>query len=196
MAQRYARIDVDFAHKRTARRLTEELGIVAPYVFITLILRAKDGIEPGTFVYRSEAVGWEKLGFDPEAMPFTLDEFFTVTGRLRQTSRKRLGDIWNVKLTQYGEWQKDSKRYEEAAKKSRTRGKSAGDTNGTQQGTRAGHKGGPRTRSRSTPKPPSNGKANPLKCPHCRADRKPFPNAEELAGHLEDTHGIYPEVAA
>jgi len=49
--------------------------------------------------------------------------------------------------------------------------------------------------SRSTPLPPLNGKSksNPLKCPHCRADRKPFPNAGELVGHLEDTHGIYPQ---
>lgn len=47
--------------------------------------------------------------------------------------------------------------------------------------------------SRSTPLPPLNGKSksNPLKCPHCRHDRKPFPNADELQGHLEDTHGLY-----
>lgn len=29
-----------------------------------------------------------------------------------------------------------------------------------------------------------------LKCPHCRPDRKPFPNITELEGHLEDSHGI------
>ncbi len=42
---------------------------------------------------------------------------------------------------------------------------------------------------RSTPLPPY---GENLKCPHCRPDRKPFPNTEELQGHLEDVHGRFP----
>lgn len=187
MAHRYARIDVDFFHKTTARKLHQELGLAGQLVFIALILRAKDGIEPGVFVYRSEAVGWEKLGFDPEAMPFTLDAFFTVTGRLRQTSRRRVGDVWNVRVTRYGEWQKDSRRYETAVKKARSRGNSTVDTKVTPQGTPGGHKGGPRSRSRSTPIPPLNAKSiSPLDCPHCGLRQ---PSRTALTHHLEHDHG-------
>lgn len=193
MAQRYARIDVDFFHKNTARKLQTELGLAGPLVFLSLILRAKDGIEPGVFVYRSEAVGWEKLGFDPEAMPFTLDTFFTTTGRLRQTSRKRLGDIWNVKLSHYGEWQQESRKYEAAVKKSRTRHKSTGDTNGTAQGTQEGRNGGTRSRSTSTPKPPVNGKqTHDHDCPECGVRQ---PSRTALTAHLELDHGVGPAPA-
>lgn len=165
MAQRYARIDVDFLHKNTARKLTDKLGPLAPLVFIALILRAKDGTEPGTFTYSSEAVAWEKLGLDGHLFPFTLDDFFRETGLVKQTSRRRIGVVWNVRLTRYADWQKDSRRYEAAVKKASTRAHSTGDTNGTQpgthQGTREGQKGGPRSRSRSIPLTPREKSTNP-----------------------------------
>lgn len=189
MAQRYARLDVEFFHKRTARALSDKLGPCAPMVFIALILKAKDGAVPGTFTYASEAAAWEKLGLEHIDVGFTLDEFLKVTGRLKQTSRTPVGRLMNVKLTRYGDWQKDARRYEEATKKSRTRDKSTGDTQGTQQGTRKGHKGGPSSRPTSTPKPPieKNGKTHI--CPRCGITKK---TEAELTEHLENIHGVLP----
>lgn len=186
MAQRYARVDVDFLHKNTAHRLRQKLGRDAQLVFLALILRAKDGAPPGTFSYSSEAVGWEKLGFDGEDMPFTLDEFFRVTGAMHQTSRRRNNAVWTTTLTRYGDWQKDSRRYEDAEKKRRKRAQTTGDKQGTQQGTAEGRKRGPRSRTRSTPIPPSdmNGK-HPNECPHCGARQRTRP---ELEDHIRYVH--------
>lgn len=161
MAQRYARVDVEFMHKRTARKLLDELGLGGPLVFLALILKAKDGAVPGVFTYTSEAAAWEKLGLEGVEVGFTLDEFLKVTGRLKQTSRTPVGRLMNVQLTRYADWQKDAKRYEEAVKKARTRAHSTGDTNGTPQGTPKGRKGGPRSRPRSIPLTPREEGTNP-----------------------------------
>ncbi len=199
MAQRFARVDVDFPHKRTANALMQKFGPGGPLVFLYLILRSKDGVVPGTFTYSSEAVGWEKLGLDGVDMPFTLDEFFRFTGRLKQTSRTPVGRQTNVQLTRYADWQKDAKRYEEAAKKARTRGKTTGDTRGTRPGTRQGRKRGPSSTSISTPKPPSRNGTPDNACPLCGTRGYPKPwTAEQLAEHLAHGHNIIDgqEVAA
>lgn len=193
MAERYARIDVNFMHKRTADKLRNELGPLAQLAFLALILRSKDGATPGTFVYSTDAIGWEKLGLDPDrdGIPFTLDEFFRLTGRLRQTSRTHVGRLTNVKLTRYEQWQKDARRYEERVKKSRTRRKSTGDTTGDTIGDTTGDMRGTKNISSSnasaTPKPPLNGKTFPCSHPRCT---KILRTAAELAGHLEDVHGV------
>jgi hypothetical protein len=190
MAQRYARIDVDFLHKRTAQTLLRELGPGGPLVFIALILKAKDGIVPGTFTYASESAAWEKLGLENVPLGFTLDEFLKVTGRLKQTSRTPVGRLMNVKLTRYGDWQKDAKRYEAATKKARSRAHSTRDTNGTAPGTPKGQKGGPRSTSTSTPKPPlRKSKTGAHSCPRCPLT---FTTANTLAEHLENVHALDP----
>lgn len=193
MADRYYHVDVSFMHKTTCAKLREELGREAPLVFLALCAQAKISNPPGTFTYENDALGWERLGFTGWQPDFTLDEFFTVTGRIKQTSRRRHGLVWNVSLTRYGRWQKDGKRQIERERKSRYRAHSARDTGGTPDGTDTGHIAGRRTRPRSIPLPPN---GTTLKCPHCRPDRKPFRNTEELAGHIEDTHGIYPPAEA
>lgn len=195
MARRYAHIDVDFLHKTTAHKLTDELGIAAPLVFIALILRAKDGSPPGTFEYSSEAVAWERLGFDPEAAPFALSRFLEVTGKLRQTRRRvksetRRSRVEVVTLTCWDEWQKESRRVMDAEKKRRKREQNAGDRKGTLKGTERRREGGPRTRSRTTPKPPLNGKqTHPLDCPTCGLRQ---PSRHALTHHLEHDHGQTP----
>jgi hypothetical protein len=190
MAQRYARIDVDFFHKNTAGKIRERLGRDGQLVFLALILRAKDGSPAGTFSYSSEAVGWEKLGFGNEAMPFTLDEFFTVLGQLKQASRRRRGLVTDASLTRYGDWQQDSRRYEEAVRKASKRAQSAADTERTPHGTAGGHPGGTRSRSRSTPKPPlKKRKTAGHQCPRCPLA---FTGSHELAEHLENVHALDP----
>lgn len=205
MAQRYARIDVDFFHKKTANKLMDALGNEGALVFLALILRAKDGVDPGTFVYSSDAVAWEKLGFDSRTFNFTLDEFFKVTGRLKQTSRTRVGHRWNVKLTHYEAWQKDSRRYEERAKKSRIRrqstGDGTGDTIGDTTGDTRGTKNVSRSRTTSTPKPPKenqNGNTphpqgrewHRHDCPTCGARQ---PSKSALEDHLRIFHELEPD---
>lgn len=182
MAARYFRVDVDFFHKNTCHKLLTELGPWAPLVFLSLIARAKDGLEPGIFVYSSDALAWEKLGFDGHEIPFTLDAFFKVTGRLKQTSRTPVGRAVHVTLTRYGDWQKDAQRYEDAVKKSRKRSDSTGDTKGTRKGRRRG----PSSSSITTPLPPGKkSKNHPHDCPRCGARQ---PSRSALDSHLEIFH--------
>lgn len=154
MAARFARIDVDFMSKNTAQTLLDELGPWGPLLFLALILKAKDGVEPGVFTYTTDAIGWDRLGILDPPEDITLDQFFTVTGRLKQTRRTCVGRVKNVTLTRYADWQKDSKRYEEAVKKRRSRARLAGDTTVTQQGTPEGREGGPISTSITNPLPP------------------------------------------
>ena len=193
MASRYFRVDVDFFHKRTCRTLASELGPWAPIVFLSLIARAKDGPVPGTFSYFSEAVALEKLGVEYADLGFTLDGFFKVTGRLKQTSRRRNGLVWDVCLTRYADWQKDSRRYEEAVRKSSKRRETAADTQRTQRGTRSGHNRGSSSSSISTPYPNGKSKTPRPKCHLCSYIATPDP--DDLAGHLEDNHGIIQSAA-
>jgi len=191
MAQRYARIDVDFMHKRTANKLLQEFGPAGPLVFLLLLLRSKDGVVPGIFTYTSEANAWEKLGLENATLDFTFDAFLKLTGRLKQTSRTPVGRLMNVKLTRYGDWQKDAQRYEEATKKSRIRRKSTGDTRGTPPGTGAGHSGGPSssTTSIGQDRGQRNGK-HPHDCPTCGARQ---PSRSALDDHLRIFHPADPE---
>lgn len=127
MGDRYFRVDVSFFHKNTCHALMQKLGPGGPLTFLALLARAKDGHTPGTFSYASDAIGWEKLGLEPDDVGFTLDEFFHATGRLKQTSRRRHGRVWNVSITRYERWQQESERYEAAVRKSRSRGKTTRD---------------------------------------------------------------------
>lgn len=167
MAQRYFRVDVDFFHKTTCHKLLAELGPWGPLVFLSMIARAKDGIEPGVFAYQSEAVAWEKLGFDGHDIPFTLDEFLRLTGRMKQTAKTRVGRTMNVKISRYGDWQKDAERYEAAIRNARKRGQTPRNSTVTQGGTAPYRKGGPSSTSISTPKPPQ-GKTQNGRHPHGR----------------------------
>lgn len=190
MPKRYARLDVDFFHKRTARALRDRFGVAGPALFVALILRAKDGSPPGTFTYTTDAVAWEKLGFDGVDLGFTLDDFFTMLGRLKQSSRRRVGPVTNVYLTRYADWQKDSRRYEEAVRKSSKRRETTADTKRTQHGTRSGHKVGPRSRTTSTPLPPIEKNGQTYPCTICGASQR---TKAELEDHLEYVHEIRPE---
>lgn len=193
MAHRYARVDVAFPHKRTANALHDKFGPAGPLTFLYLILAAKDGSPPGSFSYPNEAIGWQKLGLDGRDMPFTLDEFFTTLGRLKQSSRRRNGRVLHAYLTRYGDWQKDARRYEEATRKASKREESTADTKRTQRGTRSGHNTGPSSRTRTTPKPPSKRTPKPLTCPRCGINGL---TPASLPEHLEIVHGVLPEAAA
>lgn len=192
MADRYFRVDVSFFHKRTCQTLIEKLGPWAPLVFLSLVARCKDSGVPGTFIYPSEAVAWEKLGFEGHDPGFTLDELLDVTGKLKQTSRTRVGRLMHVKLSHYERWQKDSKTYEARVRKSRSRAQSKRDTDVTGAGQARDTsvtKSVSSSSSISTPLPPMNGKSKGLLCDLCPTPTR-HATAEDLAGHLEDVHGI------
>ncbi len=73
----------------------------------------------GTFTYASEAEAWSKIGATP--VGFTLDEFLTVLGRRKQTSRRTHGRLTYLSITNWGRWNAIHKRRRDAAAKSAAR---------------------------------------------------------------------------
>lgn len=194
MADRYARVDVMFFHKRTCDRLHAEFGWEGVAVFLAFVCQVKTSPIPGTFIYESEASGWAKLGFEGRQPSFTLAEFFRFTGRIKQTSKTSVGRLQHVKSTHYERWQKDSRRYEEAARKSRKRAETTADTKRTTKRTGSGRDAAPSSRSRSTPKPPTGKNGNyPDRCPVCNVELLATSTVEQ---HLEHVHGIVDTEAA
>lgn len=194
MADRYFHLDVAFMHKRTFDKLYDAFGHAGQLAFVALCAQAKTSPSPGTFTYENEAAGWAKLGFEGRTPEFTLDEFFTVTGRLKQTSRTARGRLTDVKITQYGRWQKDARRHTERERKARYRAQNTRDTQGDTYGTAEGTNTGQRTRSRTrtTPLPPKgqNGSTptpHVYPCPYdgCTVTAK---TANDLQAHCENMH--------
>jgi len=95
----------EFPFDKTGTRLQEELGIAGPLVWVYLLTAAKRSDIQGWFTYTTDDEAWRNLGVaNPAAVGFTLDDFFTLTGRLKKTARRRRGRITDVRITAWEEW--------------------------------------------------------------------------------------------
>jgi hypothetical protein len=139
MPDRYFFVDLDFFHKRTCARLLDDLGPYGPLAWLSLVAEAKRSRIPGTVIVTSEPDFWLQLGLAGHDLGFTMNDFLTLTGRLKHTSRTPVGRLTHITLTRYEDWQKDQRRFAERIKKRRTRAQNEGDIDGTGQGTTPGH---------------------------------------------------------
>lgn len=118
--RRFYRVDLDFWHKRTCDRLLAELGPWGPCVWLALIAEAKRAHLKGTVIVTGEPQFWQLLGLygdEHRIPPFTMNEFLTLTGRLKQTSRTPVGRLLHITLTRFGEWQKDAAKEDDRDRK-------------------------------------------------------------------------------
>lgn len=88
---------------RTELRLREAWGCEGAYFWRLLLDAAAREVEPGSFTYRTDAEAWTKFGVIATA--FSLDEFFALTGRMRQTTKATRNRITVVAVTNWDEWQ-------------------------------------------------------------------------------------------
>lgn len=128
----YVPIDSMIAFKRTGEALLEKWGIEGLGAWMLLLAAAKREPVQGTFTYASDAEAWSKIGATP--VGFTLDEFLTVLGRRKQTSRRAHGRLTYLSITNWGRWNALYKRRRDAAQKSRKRGESDADIEATEDG--------------------------------------------------------------
>jgi hypothetical protein len=111
---RYVPLSVDFATGNTGTRILGRFGHAGLLTWVAFLAACKRSTPEGTFRYGAEADGWRQLGLDhPEPPGFTLDAFFTYTGQLKQTRRRRTGRLCDVKVTRWGEWNKPWRRQRE-----------------------------------------------------------------------------------
>jgi hypothetical protein len=69
---------------------------------VALLTAAKRAHVQGQFSYVSEGEAWETLGV--RGTDFTLDEFLRVTGQLKKTRKRRRGQVTDVQITAWEEW--------------------------------------------------------------------------------------------
>jgi hypothetical protein len=137
VSDRFYFVDLDFFHKRTCSRLKTELGPWGVVSFLALIAEAKRGRIPGTLVVTSEPDFWKQLGLYGDELGFDMDAFLRLTGRLKQTSRRRVGRLLHVVLTNHGRWQKDARRQNEREQKASKRRASSADKSRKRPGHRS-----------------------------------------------------------
>ena len=188
MADRYFHVDVSFMHKRTADVLYDKFGAEGPLVFLALCAQAKNGRPPGTFEYENEPLGWVYLGFAGREPNFTLEDFFKVTGKLKQTAKRRQTHGNHVVLTQYARWQKDAKRLQGVERQRRYRAKNK-DVGSVTEGVTVGvTQASPRTRARTRTTPRY--KNDQPKGSWCTEGCGQLPPGISLKDHLRNTHEL------
>lgn len=115
-------IATDLPNNNTGAGLKRKFGRDGLLVWVCFLLACKRSFNQGEFEYHTEDDGYRNLGLGyPHVPTFSLDEFFTYTGRMKMTSRRRSGEVVKVSCTRFEEWSKAGGRAVEADKKSRKR---------------------------------------------------------------------------
>lgn len=119
--RRFYRVDVEFFHKHTCDRLLTSLGPWGALAFLSLIAAAKRSSIPGHVVIASEGEFWQQLGLYGHDLPFTMDQLLRRLGELKQTKKTRFGQLTDIKLTRFSEWQQEWRREDDAARQNARR---------------------------------------------------------------------------
>lgn len=98
----YVPIDVLIAFGDFGTKLADKWGIEGLGCWMLFLAACKREPVQGTFTYTTDAEAWGKLGGC--ATGFGLDEFWTLTGRYKKTSRRRHGRITYVTCTRWDTW--------------------------------------------------------------------------------------------
>lgn len=127
--RQYVPLFTGFAVEGTGQKLLGKFGKDGLITWVCVLAAAKRSRDQGTFNYVSEDGGWHELGLGYPHTPtgFTLDEFFTFTGQLKKTRKRRVGQLSHVEITGWGEWNKAWDREVEADRKSSKRAQNTPD---------------------------------------------------------------------
>lgn len=113
----------------TYRRLYKDFDYAGPLLWTNYLVACKLNDPEGQLEYVEEADGWHKLAMGGALQPgFTLADFFRVTGRLRKTVRRRVGDRTVIVCTRWSDhntaWQ-SQKRDERRSRKEQENGRTS-----------------------------------------------------------------------
>ena len=158
--KRYVPLSVHFAHGQTGTALLQELGRDGLLVWVCLIAAAKRSSVPGQFIHLSDVETWGQFGIAGDPPKVTFEDVLRVTGRMKQTARRRHGRMLYVTLTHYGDWNDAFRTGEATAQKSSKRAQSEPDTTVTEvevevEGEREVEVEEKKPRAKKPPAPPS-----------------------------------------
>lgn len=132
--QRYVPLGLHFAHGKTGATILAKHGNVGLLVWVCLIAAAKRSTVQGQYIHVSDAETWTNFGLSADPPNFTFESFLTTTGRIKQTSRTRHGQLLYVTLTRWRDWNDEWRRESEATQKARKRAETNPDTMPTEPG--------------------------------------------------------------
>lgn len=130
-------IDVHYFGSPLAVALWDRFGSMGPVLFIAFLCACKRSRTPGQITYMSDVEALQDMGIparllvDDDGTPWTLDDFWTLTGRMKNTKRTSRGRVRNVRATHWERWQQNADRVEGREKKRRQRAQNQGDNPGT-----------------------------------------------------------------
>lgn len=134
MKDQWIALDMYFFAKPFPMRLRDRFGATGQLVFIAFLCACKQEWPQGEIKFVSDYEALQKMGVedwplvDDQGDKWTLDEFWTFTGRFKQTKKTARGRVWNVKSTQFERWQKTIGREMAAERQRRSRAKNGRDT--------------------------------------------------------------------
>jgi len=110
--QRWLALDADLMGKPFTLDLYDRFGWAGVGVWVAFLCACKRSRTPGSIRFLSEADARAQLGIlgldlvDNEGAGWSLDDFWTHSGRKKQTKRTLRGRETNVKATHWQRWQK------------------------------------------------------------------------------------------
>lgn len=121
--RQYVPLAVTMPFSKTGTKLKARFGRDGLLIWTLYLIACKTNWIQGQLTYTSEVDGWQKLGLYPyQPDDVTLEAFFTYTGQLKQTRRRRSGDVTDVVCTHWEDWNDEFKRERQSSEKSRKRG--------------------------------------------------------------------------
>jgi hypothetical protein len=123
--RRWLAVDADLFGKSFTHDLYEYFGCAGVVTWIAYLCACKRSHIPGRIRIMNDVqarhelglIGWELV--DNKGTPWTLDEFWTFTGRKKQTRRTPVGRQFDVIATHWERWQKTAATSYEAERKGR-----------------------------------------------------------------------------
>lgn len=124
----WLKLDAHFLGKPFTLKVAERFGAAGVLTWVAFLAACKQGQRQGAVTFGSEDALYRLLfpGFDvpltdDSGVPWTLEEFFTYTGRMKQTRKTAHGRVQNVFATHWERWQNDQKTADARERKRRSR---------------------------------------------------------------------------
>lgn len=136
----YIRWDADFLGDDLGAALYDRFGSAGIALFLGFMAACKRNLVAGQMSYGSDGDLLAQVGLpglrlvNEDGEAWTVDEFWTWLGHMKQTRRTRRGRLSHVVATRWTQWQSDWNTAEARERKRRSRGAKARDTSVTETG--------------------------------------------------------------